>query len=130
AVANAFSQTLRVGQYADGPQSLRVAFQEDALARVRTEGGGDDFYAQAQLNEIQVCFYLSRLQLLILIFSQVVAKGLEDPIGNYIIRGLRGLTIFDLLDAIRFQAGDFSGGQGAGEIERRFDNAAARGRRR
>src|SRR5207245_10684202 len=83
-----------------------------------------------QLNEIQVGLDLGDLQALTLVFAEVIAKGFEDPVVDYIISGLRSMTVFDLVDAVRFQSGNLSRGQYARELARRFYDAATHGRRR
>ena len=108
AIANAFSQALRVRQYADGAQCLRIAFQQHALTCIGATRRGNYFFAQAELHEIQVGVYLGYLQVSFVIFAQVITKGLEDSVGNYIVSGLRSMTILDLVDAIRLQSGNLS----------------------
>src|ERR1700686_313921 len=123
-IANAFSQSLRVRQDTDGAQCLWIAFQQNALTCIGAKRRGNNFFAQPELNEIQVGVYLSDLEALTLIFAQMIAKGFEDPVVDNIIRGLRSMTVFDLVDAIRFQSGDLTGGQCAREIKCRFSNTA------
>src|SRR5436190_1672692 len=60
-IANAFSQALRVRQYSDGAQSLRIALQQHALTCVCAKRRGNYFLAQAKLDEIQVGVYLGHL---------------------------------------------------------------------
>src|ERR1051325_625572 len=58
AVADAFGQTLGVGEGFEGAQGLRVALDKDAIARVAAEGGCDDLVTQAQACEIQLAIDL------------------------------------------------------------------------
>src|SRR5258707_7249258 len=63
-----------------------------------------------------------------LIPAQVIAESLENAVRDLIIGVLWGVVVFDLVDAIRVEPRNRSGGEFAGEIKRGFNDSRARGR--
>ena len=85
AVAHAFSQAFRVREYADGSQCLWIAFEQNPLTRIGAKRRRNDFLARPKLGEFQIAIDLGNLQVLTLIFANVISKGLDDAVGGYIV---------------------------------------------
>src|SRR5260370_40928251 len=124
-IAHTFGQTPGVREHANCAQRLRIAFKQNSLAGVSAECRGDDLFAQPQLNEIEIGINRSDLQMPGLILAQVIAESFENAIRDLVIGVLRGVVVFDFVDALRVDSRYRSGGEFAREIKRCFVNPRA-----